>query len=573
MQVSSSAKDSNYSPLLLASALLIIVPLGAGILRVLLNLSMSASFATCVCAVFAVAALYFSIRRVNFSRTEFSISAVLAAVLCVVFYARMYHPLFYGLPSVGGGDAGNHVYWSRVFLTSDARIYHGLIYFYSMSYLVSFLGLDSSFADFRAAYYLTSFLFFILLAVVIVRALPKRTPARWLAYTALTAGLLLMPLERIVFPIFHYLQADGFYPQVASLSLLMLIAACYAVLRERRWRVFAVLGGMLLYRYSYALNLGDLILASSLILAGEARALDGALRFGLSLIALAAAAVAAYVYSRLLTVFGLEGSVIELAQATLMQGELAMYFGLAAAVYALLKQPERCGELIRLLIFSIFFGLAAFAFKFLYLFFSAESSYYLQKYSYHSLVLTTCCAVTAAAVLLPTLPPALKQRRFLQVCALTAFGTTSLYGMWAVSTALQPIRVSYEARAGRLRASSLTKLVDKNVWSEITETLARNRKKFGGFITPSWPQSNFTNASFGLYGELPLYKTGSVLIEPGHCVFWMSDQISLQEYKSGASEKLMKTVAELSSAAQAKHVYYTDPISGIERRLSHLCVE
>src|SRR5690606_1188830 len=96
-------------------------------------------------------------------------------------------------------------------------------------------------------------------------------------------------------------------------------------------------------------------------------------------------------------------------------------------------------------------------------------------------------------------------------------------GLFILNSAFNPMRASYFERASEeTNPQHLQELADPEAWKIIENTLAANKAEFGGFLTPSWPQSNFTNAAFNYYGQLHLFHEGTIKLEPGYCVFWVS---------------------------------------------------
>ncbi|MCB0347074.1 MAG: hypothetical protein KDD66_18280 [Bdellovibrionales bacterium] len=566
--------ESGFPPLLAAAAALVAVPLAAGIFRVTSHLPMNLSLA--LAAVIVLPALTGVVVRYPMRAHGISTSPLallLAAAASTLFVLRMYHPNYFGLPSVGGGDAGNHVHWGREFLDRNPAIYHGLVYFYSMTYWSSLFGLDDSFSVFRAAFYLTSILSLFIVSVLAVEICSSDSKRIQAVSTLLLVALFALPAERIIFPSFHYLQADGFYPQVASISVLLLAAAFYVLTEPRLLRVTLLLSGVVMYRYSYALNLGDALIASAVVLAIEAKSEPkSSLSKMYATLSVGAVLLALYCYSRLLPVIELEGAIITVDHNLILKGLLMLCVGMLAAIFSANHITPVSRRLLRLLWFTSSYVFSGVIFQIFYKLYGPSDDYYLQKYFYHETVLSVCAVIIAAAVLLPELVHSLQGRSKLKTAAISASLIFAFFGMWSINTALQPIRVSYQERAAKVSsAKTLMPLSDPFVLEKVTESLNKTGKSFGGFLTPIWPESNFVNSDLGLYGQLSFYRTGKAGKDDGRCVFWMSAPHDLAEFKRVGGSALLKRLNKLADLHGVRKVSYSVPWSTVRQELSSVC--
>jgi hypothetical protein len=556
-------------------ALTLIVPALTGVVRVItglpVGLAASTSLAT-VLVLFACWALKVKIPKGD----KFSLGCMLLVTLSasVFFICTMYHPFFSGLPSVGGGDAGNHVEWGRQFLQNEPKQYHGFVSFYALTYWLELVGFDSSFEVYRAAFYLTGILSVVLMCLMTHVATTQDSKKELVFRTALVLCVGFFTAQRIVFPVLHYLQAEGFYPQLAATPMLLLLLLGYSIPSSAIVRVSSLLIAVVLYRYSYGLNLADVLLVTSIVIGLEAKRERVQFRRQFfSLIACAALAGAIYAYWSLLSVVSLSGAVLSLRQPWLASGLLVLVASGYLARKAFIQVEGFESRSFRMLLFSSLLTIFGVGVPALYYIFNAGQGpiYYLQKYSYHSILLISWSIVLAVSSLAAKFISSANMRRALTPYLFLTVATAIL-GLWLVNTALQPIRVSFEQRARFTTAhSAIEPLADLEAWRVISETLQSSGSRFGGFITPSWPQSNFTNAEFGYFGELPLYHEAGVMQEDGYCVFWMSSDANMQEYRDKVGQAVFKKVAKLEKQPGVKTLSYRAPWLSSPATISYRC--
>ncbi len=171
--------------------------------------------------------------------------------------ALLFHPRFEGMPSVGGGDAGNHLSIHHHFLHDNVKTYFGFAAGYALMGLLEALHFDT-FEAFRAVWYLV---FFSVSGVFgFFCASLQKNKAAVLAI-AFTASWFLF-----VGPEIHYQQADGFFAHAYSMALLLTFVVA-AQFIETRWLIAVSMAFFAALRFSYGLNLGDVALALSVAFA------------------------------------------------------------------------------------------------------------------------------------------------------------------------------------------------------------------------------------------------------------------------------------------------------------------
>ena len=497
--------------------------------------------------------------------------AALTILLAAASSILLFHFPFHGLVSVGGGDAGNHVHFISKFINDAPEINQGFSSFYSTAYWLETLFSLNSFQAFRAAFYLEIIILCALFSAVSSShfrsaEIFNSSRRQFITLAALLAAIL-VPAHRILLPLVHYLQADGFYPQLFGLIPLLIVWAIYTLVPARPYRWVGLCAVIVWYRYSYGLNLGDLLLTFSILVLW-----DKLRRFSVSLhdlgaIATAggAAAAAIYCYGQLLVILPIPGAVAQISIAGAAVGLLL----LSASFFFAPGQTDRDDSIFRFpAVFSLINGFV----PLLLLFNSEHPTYYLFKYSFHGVVLAVLANVLLCSVLICRIiwqPDRNKPIGNLRAGAILA---CSFCGLWLLNSAYRPLRPSYLDRiSGKISSDLIYPLSDEGARREIELVLRQENRKFGGLITPSWPISNFLNSSFGYYGALGLYRHGIIKPDPGYCVFFENGPEALKQYDKLKLEKVLGQISNLISAPGAESKNYKNLETGIDETLTHVC--
>ena len=314
------------------AALAVLPPLCAAPLRVVLNAPALPSMLFGFLAT-ALVAMAVSARLPRLSREKFFIVALVALAGCASLYSRT----FSGLPAWIGSDSGNH---AAILRTGNVQAYQGFASMYLLWDLVERVTRLNSFHAFALIFYGEIVLLAALpLAVSFAVLRPFEGTRAWTAGAAASALAALAALGLVALPLIHYFQVEGFWTQLFALVPLLLIWWLDVVFTEG-WQRIAVWGvGLVLVRYTYGLNVVELLLAFACV-----ALLDSPRRFRLPMLALSLVSLYAAwaAHARFAAVVRQWGWFVgyDLKKA-LGAGELA----LAALVLAATGEPSARGRL------------------------------------------------------------------------------------------------------------------------------------------------------------------------------------------------------------------------------------
>ena len=453
----------------------------------------------------------------------------LVALIPVAYaLAQLYDPNFQGLPTIDGWDAGTHTHLRHSFLASKPDEYHGFVTFYSVSHwLERALSLDA-FRSFAVTSYLSVVgyvVFPVLLAVAHLRRQRDLPLLSILIGALLATGVELYLLDRIALPLIHYGQAAGYYPLTLVLLPIFLLWASDALVKVESLRVLGILVAVGLVRFTYGLNLPDVMVAGAgVLLLGTPRTSRGLVQTTLAL-GLVAGALAGYVL--LLPRFSLKGGLLRFDVDAALASHLLIGAVLALYLFLSRREGDDDGALVRGLRFPLIFVLVSSAAWSWFRSNHPPQDYYLTKYQVaSSLLLVPACTLVAADVV------ARVARAMSRVAAASVFGVLRPVHLSIVLVvAMTPWGRAYEVYAATLRERNdakgppyalLRPLADPEAMARIQQTLAVEKKQFGGYLVSWYPMFNFMNGALGHYdaGEMRSYFAPRT--DPGHCVFWVS---------------------------------------------------
>ncbi len=570
MRLFSAASSSLFfTAILISNAIL------SGAIRALLSVTIGIAFIAGLIPV--LLAGYWLRRRVrNFTTAEPSSVVLLYSLVfgggaCFL----LYHGPFQGLVSVGGGDAGNHVYSFNEFLLSNPLQNSGFVTFFSLSYWFGRLFNLDIFSSFRLTYFLE--ILFVAFAQIIfflwMTDTSKRSSKRLLFSSAVLALVSFFPAERILLPLLHYLQGAGFFPQLFGLVPMLLCFLCLPIMPTIHHAAFCLAVFLGLQRFSYGLNLGDSAAAAAIFL--SAVPYPSASRAWRFAYAGFFSVVAYFVYSRLAPIMPLTGEITRvnfaLQLAACFTGSVALYvvyrfFGREAGAP---NASENAIFRARLLLYPAALNavsvLAAALFS---IFVGDSSSYYIQKYlllSTASIALLLTGATTALLLRIWEHQKGIFDLRV--VCV-----ALSLFSLYLLNKTYHPYWASFFAR---IRQSTDTVLLSpfRDIEAEtiIRQVLTEGENNFGGFLVPDWPQSNFMNASLGAYGELPLYRHGRFPKRSNACVFWRNDPEALESFRKQNLFRVIKKIEALKERPHVRLFRYRSRELGAPRELGAVC--
>jgi hypothetical protein len=523
-----------------------VIALGAsGAVRATLGVSLTVGLV--VGAAGTVAVAFALLRRLPRPTGMEFVALGLGGLAAAVMVALLHNEALGALVTVGGGDAGNHVSLQHEFVEANARVYQGFVALYAVAHwLGAVFGLDD-FGAFSAATYV-AVLCVPFAAAAGAGALLNGTKAvasrrATLAGTMLFAILLGACAVRLWGPWLHYQQADGFYAHLFGLVPTLLGWLAYAA-SERRWvRLGVVVAWVGFQRFTYGLNLGDWLLTAAALAALEAYGLrDRKRRLTWALLAgavpfLAAAFVA---YRLLLPLKDVSGAVVAPDVPRMLLGQVLALLALIGAGWFV-----GAGSAVarRLVLPPLLFGAVALAVQALYVVLRWPRDYYFYKYNLHPAVWLSVALVAVAPAVVARL---IQMQIQIQRDPMTRGRWLGMGGVAASVPALVLVMsaIGMYWSGFRERAfdpppyTHIDALSDPALLARAREVLRERRALPGGVLDPSWPRSNFLNASlraFHAFNEgWPKFVSGEVTEADGTCVFWLEGDEVKRGYEQAA---------------------------------------
>ena len=186
-----------------------------------------------------------------------------AIVGWLMLYARLWNPDLHGMATVGGGDNGHHIWIANQLAYDHPRIYQGFTSFHAFTWALAQL-LGGPFEGMRGAFYLSVAGWTgggILLLAVLVRDARRQVLAM-----AIAAALLLIIQLRVHLMWAHYNQADGFVAHLHSAPMILALLLAVASRPHAIRQPLLLFAAIVLFRFTYALNAGDVLLASAAVI-------------------------------------------------------------------------------------------------------------------------------------------------------------------------------------------------------------------------------------------------------------------------------------------------------------------
>jgi hypothetical protein len=450
-------------------------------------------------------------------------------------------PAFHGIPSHSGGDLGTHLMFYRQMTELGAATYRGMVAPYMQMMIADGLGVGAPLAVIDAVYDLATvvligglaFASFVGWTVRIGGSSRPTAEASSISVPAFAAGGLATAL--VVLPLVSYYEQDGFLAQVVAAGPLLVGLCAYASARVRVVRVGVLMILAPALRYTYALNVGDVLLAAAVLVAIETRearqtGVDAQRVQLLSRLTLALGLAALVVYVPIYGRHDVPGGYVAVPIGPQARGLVAL--GLASLISRWLVRDANpsagtqgrlalAGGLIVLipgLILSIWIAL------------DLPVDYYVRKYGFAGTIVAGTIAVPCSvrAVL-----AAAADQRAKTLGPSVAVVTLGLHGALDLAEHSRPHRgVVVERAPGATSVRHAGSFAEPAVIEVIRATLVRHDAAFGGLLTNRWPESQFTNAWLGedagrLQGQFVTHGMGlkgpsrgtTPLMAPGHCVF------------------------------------------------------
>ena len=448
---------------------------------------------------------------------------------------------FGGLPNLDGWDGGSHVFIKDQFASHAPTLYNAQVSYYAFTWwLQKLLGLDGL-RSFAVAFYLTVALTVLVpmaIAFAVVGARAGAQRASLVGGRLATVAGMLGALWLAVLPLLHYNQAAGYYVHVFGLIPLVALWAADALLRLQALRVLALLGGFVLLRYTYSLNLADAALALGGVLLLEG--FRGRWRIAQALVVAGLITVAVVVIAELRPVFRVWGGMQRFDVDQVLRADLVVV--LTVATYLLASSVDDGfrawlrSPLVRALRFPLCFALASSLLLSVFRQAKGTQPYYVTKYQVWACILLACAAVVAIAHLAtlfcqrgwPRRPSVWV--RVLTMAALLAVVPAS----WARTFAGYRTTMLERVRPHGPTYQHLHPLVDGEALGRIKRILATQHKQFGGYLTAFFPMFSFMNAELGRHAGYQEFFPPAT--QPGSCVFWVSPERDI--HRLGLAQKL-----------------------------------
>ena len=461
---------------------------------------------------------------------ELVTSAVVAGI-AVFAAALVYNRHFHGLASYrtpdemeavdGAYHIANYMDFRRM-----PEVYQGCVALYSLWEAARRLGSKHLLIAVNAGFMLGRIVTAIAPLVIAFALLHSFRTARaaWWSGVAVATVAAFYLQYALVLPVELSPTMGGFWPHLFAVVPLMLIWMIDALVRQPTLRVLGLAAGVVLYRYTYALNLGDLLLAFGGLLVVEALGRTRwrtAVRVLFVLGAAAAAFLSWRCYTLIREEFGLWGWIVA---HEVMTAWVGMLVAIAALAVPLLARPARetvagsgLGRAIR---FPIAFGLGSAFYVHVIDKVPNKMQYYFQKWDFHAVVLLAGALVVlatfwTAALVARARPP-----------ALIAGALSLVLGAGAVVTLERAFASKQEGFREQVfdgpYVRSFPWVMPATV-AMIDHTLKHEHAAFGGYLSKQYPMFLFTNALFGIY-DRDWFHAPKLHRDTGYCIFWDHDR-------------------------------------------------
>jgi hypothetical protein len=496
----------------------------------------------------------------------------LASVASLVGLFLLRATAFEGFPAGSGGDAGNHIWKQREFATGEWRgDSYGMVTLYALGHWISVAGLGDDLVGFRVSWQL-ALIACMSLGVGVAILSTQITNARALRWAFGGVALLsiAVPAFFVALPRLHYYQGDGFLTQEFSVVPLSVGVGMYAVASRRLVRVLILIATLGFYRFTYLLNLGDLALASGVMLLAELLAAPRrrGVRWTLAVGAAGCLVAAVFAYVRIVAILPtnggfrqapLEPQLIGLAVLTVLfagVGPACRYWGAPCP-----PAVERLARFLAVLCAAPTLLVSA------WLLSGQTVEYYVHKYAFTSIVLGSLCALPVA--LGAAFRLVARGGTPLAGVAASALVVGVAAGLFGLASSANVYAPDFRERFARPPYRHLLPHADRTVWRIIDRTLRREHAQFGGFLTPRWAESQFTNAHYAVKTSREDIFRGHTIYEPGHCVFWYENDMLPRSLQAAWPANVLSKVNILQSSESTRCETFT-PTHAPRSRLS-LC--
>ena len=491
--------------------------------------------------------------------------------------AVLYRREFAGLTNYAGADGGVHVYTKQTFIELSRTAYVGFVSMYSLMFWIERIVRCNVFWSLCAAYYFGVAYVGAIPAIVALVVLEPFGRWPWRVGVAVGAVALIAVTFAIVLPQQHYHQTDGFFAHLFALVPLLVAWLIDCVVRARFWRWLGLVAAIVFYRYTYGLNLADMLTAAAVILFADSfgaptRAL---VRWSLRLAPIPLIAAALFFLRELKPELASYGWIIGYDLPTVLSGELFAVGAMAVVLIAASWLARGHRALVRAVRLPLAFAAANAAIADYGWKLPVRQPYYVLKYPVHAVVLSACALVVIVAFLAARLAEAAVARRWRAAVATSVVAVgCAVFANVQWWKGYLPFQQTFRERVfGHAPYSVTHPLADLHAWSRIERVLSTEHKQFGGYLTPYWPMFNFMNAALGYYnGGRRFWEHGGARFASGYCVFWDHGKVDWWTTSGDMPVPLRNEVAALDARADRACVSYHAPWNhAVERTLCHIC--
>lgn len=496
-------------------------------------------------------------------------AAVLSTLGCLLLWWRLWNPELDGMATIGGGDAGHHVWIANQLAGEHPRVYQGFTTFHASAWIFAQLLGGGPFEGVRAAFYvgIAGWLSAgALLVVVLTR--DCRSP---LLATLIGGATLVGVWLRLHLSWAHYYQADGFYAHIHGAALVPLLLVVVAVVRVWHRRAVALGVVVVLYRFTYALNAGDVLLACAGVVAIDVRlnwrtAPRLAKTFGAG--AALSVLVAAAAFAMLLPKFGKPGGIMA-PDATLNLGALLCGTG-AAMLWVFANSPSGADRpSTRAARLAAYLAVVPIAVQLFYLGHPDwPREYYFHKYATNALFALTGLAPVLVGlgaehlILAPRTARSIREFATLTVAVCVLCGASVRFADKASANLLD----SYRRRAATVKPlAHVLRLHDSAAERIARSVMRQTQAREVVFQHPVWPVFNFSDNVLNAWKPAPkrpvkglqderwrLFLSGK-MPTAGECVFWPDSDQNRTDFEGVATRhpnsEVASVVAKLSADA------------------------
>ncbi len=551
--------------LTLVGLLLLVIPL-SGATLVITGLGLVPALALTFALVLGWAALVWPyLGRRKLPAYAWLAAALFFAAVGWFCWRELWNPFFEGFPGMGGGDGGNHIALGHAVEAGHAEVYQGMAALSATALWIERLFHADAFVAYRTVFYLVIASVVGFVAVMSALGGGRRAPIVLVLVSAIAA----YPATRSLLPLLHYYQCDGYWSQLLGLVPIFVGIGMYATCERRLFRLVA-LGFMIgFYRFTYLLNVSDLAIAACILAAWEAVSLRGRLALVLRGGAILGVAGAIYLYTRLYAIAHLTGGIVQDDPRLTAAGTAVLSFLLLGSPVGFrLARIELPAAARRLFLAAGSFGALVAAATLAYAWADGKKAYYYVKYPLAGAVVAGATASIMLALFVAGMVDA--RRRVAAWLVLLPILLVGAGGDVMLARGATPYRSSYLERAGGQPPwHDLNTQKDPEVWRDIEQTL-QGRRRFGGLLTPNWPESQLTNAAFGL----PLFfidpfHAGQIVDWPRTCVFWEPGGWAKVRMYSTAVAEVRRLGEDTRSTC---HEYSPEFDPHQRQQICHLCI-